>query len=171
MKKFLVLTSLSILFFLSGSSFGQNVSWNTITDYDHNCSIMFPTIPTEVFKNTSEGTKFTTYAIYGQSSYYLKIFDLKSEPSDKKARAKKALNSWATKTKGKVTEENDWVEGDHTGLKGKIEIAEEGKPEMLVFCNVIVIGKVQYEIIAMTPKEIYDPEFEGYFLDSFKFLN
>jgi hypothetical protein len=171
MNRLVLLSTLIIAVLSSEIGFSQDISWSTTTDYDHNCSIKFPGVPTDVYKNTSEGTKYTTYLLYGQSSYFLKILDLKSEPSDKKAKAKKVLNSWATKTKGEVTEESDWTAGSNIGIKGKIEITEEGKPEMLVFCHVIVVGKVQYEIIVMTPKEIYDPEFDGYFLASFRFLS
>jgi hypothetical protein len=149
----------------------QNVSWSTSTDYDHNCSIKFPGVPTDVFKNTSEGTKYTSYVIYGQSSYFLKVLDMKSETSNKKARASKTLHALAAKANGKVSEETDWIEATDIGVKGKFEISEEGKPPMLVLCNVIVIGKVQYEIITMTPMELYDPEFEDAFLRSFRFLN
>lgn len=170
MKRHLLLISFIFLSMITGSGLAQDITWSTTTDYDHNCSIQFPGVPTEVFKNASEGTKYTTYVTYGQSSYFLKVMDLKSEPADKKAKAQKVINSLATKAKGKVIEGNDWKEGTNTGVQGKIEISQTGKPEMLVFCNVMIIGKVQYEIIVMTPKEIYDPEFDGYFLSSFRFL-
>ncbi|MDG1333992.1 MAG: hypothetical protein P8P74_16770 [Crocinitomicaceae bacterium] len=169
MKHYIALTSL-LLLLITGSAHSQTISWSTTTDYDHNCSIQFPGVPANGFKNTSEGTKYTTFATYGQSSYILKVLDLKSEPSDKKAKAKKVLNSLASKMKGKVSEESDWEEGNNKGVKGKIEIAETGKPEMLIFCNVIVIGKTQYQVMLMTPKEIYDPAFDDHFLASFQFL-
>jgi hypothetical protein len=159
-----------MLLVITGSGYSQDISWSTTTDYDHNCSIQFPGVPTNVFKNTSEGTRYTTYVTYGQSSYFLKVLDLKSEPTNKKAKARKVLNSWASKAKGTVSEENDWKEGEDSGVKGEIKVAETGKPEMLVFCHVIIIDKMQYEVIVMTPKEIYDPEFDGHFLKSFRFL-
>lgn len=170
MKNYFAITSFLLLLMVTGSVYSQDITWSTTTDYDHNCSIKFPGVPTDVFKNTSEGTKYTTYVTYGQSSYFLKVLDFKSEPSDKKAKARKVISSLATKAQGKVTEEIDWIEGSNTGIKGKIEIALSGKPEMLVYCHVIIIGKTQYELIMMSPKEIYDPEFDDYFLASFRFL-
>ncbi|MDG1427530.1 MAG: hypothetical protein P8H56_10530 [Crocinitomicaceae bacterium] len=171
MKQIISITSFLIVVLVSGSLHAQSITWSTTTDYDHNCLIQFPGVPTNVHKNTSEGTKYTSYAIYGQSSYFLKVLDLKTEPADKKAKALKVLNTLAAKARGTVTEKIDWIERGVTGVKGKFEMAEAGKPEMLVYCYVIVIDKIQYEIIMMSPKEIYDPEFDGHFLGSFRFLN
>ena len=160
-----------ILIFISYGSFCQTVNWNTITNYDKNCAITFPTIPTEVFKNTSEGFKTTTYSQYGQSSYFLKILTFKSEPSDKLAKAKKTLHALVTKLKGKNTEELEWVEGEHKGVKAVIVIPASGdKPEITVLCKVMVVGGIQYQIMMLTPTEIYDPNFDGIFMDSFRFL-
>lgn len=174
MKKHLtrIVTALAVCLAVSVHAQEQKVSWNTITDYDNHCTIKFPTLPTEVFKNTEEGFKTTTYATYGQSSYFLKVLRFKNEPSDKKAKAKKTLTSLASKAKGKVTVEQDWIEGSDSGVKGIIIIPGDGasKPEMTVFCNVIIIGSVQYQIMVMTPTEIYDESFDGNFLNSFKFI-
>lgn len=170
MNKLIARSTLILLLFISGICHGQKASWNTVTDYDHNCSIYFPTVGTQVFKNTKEGLRFTTYSMYGQSSYFLKVTELISSPVQGQEKAKKVIKAWATKVKGKITEENDWEVLGRLGKKAKIEISEAGKPEMLVFCQVILVGKIQYEVIAMTPKEIYDKAFEGVFLDSFNFL-
>lgn len=174
MKNYLTRIVVVFMLVVSSSVHAQNAkaNWNTITDYDNHCTIMFPTLPTEVFKNTSEGFKTTTYSLYGQSSYYLKVLQFKNEPTDKKAKAKKTFTSLASKANGKVTEEVDWVSGANTGVKGKFIIpgGGESKPELTVFCNVIVVGSVQYQIIVMTPTEIYDEAFDGRFLSSFKFI-
>jgi hypothetical protein len=173
MKHCLNILSVLLIFFSSTPSFGQNqkVMWNTITNYDNNCSIQFPTMPTEVFKNTSEGFKTTTYSQYGQSSYFLKILVFKSEPSNKLAKAKKTLHSLAAKFKGKITEELEWIQDGNKGVKAKFVIAGSGdNPEMTVLCNVIVVGGTQYQIMTLTPTEIYDPSFDGAFMGSFKFL-
>ncbi len=149
----------------------EKIIWSTNTDYDHNCEIKFPGMPTNTFKNTPDGIKFTTYAQYGQSTYILKVTDLKTEPSDKTGRAKKRIHSMATKFKGKVSEEQDWLLGTKKGISARINIAEEGKPEMLMMIKVIVVGNIQYEVSAMMPLEIYDPKFDDHFMNSFRFLN
>ena len=148
----------------------QKITWSTTTDYDHNCMISFPGVSTNTSKNMAEGMKFTSYVIYRQSSYILKVIDLKSEPKDKVAKAKKRIQSLATKFKGKVTEESEWLEGTRKGISSRVNIAETGKPEMLMIIKVMVVGKIQYEVSAMMPLELYDPEFDDYFLNSFKFL-
>jgi hypothetical protein len=148
----------------------EKVIWTMTTDFDHNCSINFPGLPTNTNKNTAEGMKFTSYVIYGQSTYILKVIDLKSEPKDKVAKAKKRIQSLATKFKGKVTEESDWLEGTRKGISSRVNIAETGKPEMLMIIKVIVVGKIQYEVSAMMPLELYDPAFDDNFLNSFQFL-
>ena len=160
-----------LLMFSSFSSFSQKVSWNTISNYDKNCAITFPTVPTEVFKNTSEGFKTTTYSIYGQSSYFLKILTFKSEPNDKLDKAKKTVRALGTKLKGKITQELEWVEGENKGVKTVIIVPEsEDKAEITVLCNIMVIGGVQYQIMTLTPTAIYDPNFDNVFMDSFRFL-
>ncbi|MDX2360995.1 MAG: hypothetical protein QNK23_09330 [Crocinitomicaceae bacterium] len=171
MKHCITIFSIFLLMFISTLSFGQNVSWNTITNYDNNCAINFPTLPTEVYKNTSEGFKTTTYSEYGQSSYFLKILVFKSAPSNKLAKAKKTFHDLVAKFKGKITQELEWVDSEHKGVKGIFVIPGSGdKPEMTVLCNVIVVGGVQYQIMALTPTEIYDPSFDGSFMNSFRFL-
>jgi hypothetical protein len=174
MKSYLTRITLGFVLVLSSFAHAQDskVNWNTITDYDNHCTIMFPTLPTETYKNTAEGFKTTTHSLYGQSSYFLKILQFKNEPSDKKAKATKVLTSLASKVKGKVTEQVDWVEGSDTGVKGIIVIPGDGaaKPEMTVLCNVIIVGSVQYQIMVLTPTEIYDEAFDGRFVSSFKFI-
>jgi len=148
----------------------QKITWTTTEDNGHNCSIHFPGVPSNTHKNTSEGMKYTSYVIYGQSTYIYKVIELNAEPKDKEAKAKKRIQSLASKFKGKVTEEEEWLVGTKKGISSRIKIAETGKPEMLMIIKVMVVGSIQYEVSAMMPLELYDPEFDDYFLNSFKFL-
>lgn len=171
MKRIFLLPLLSLLMLASISSVAQKkIIWSTITDYDHNCSIKLPGAGKSTFKNTSEGTKYTTYELYGQSSYFLKVLDMKTEAKDKKARASKTAHDLASKFHGKITEEVDWLIGTRTGVQVQFEIIKEGEPDLQVFHHVVVVGKVQYEVLMMTPKELYDPAFDDNFLNSFQFL-
>lgn len=148
----------------------QKITWTTTEDNGHNCSIKFPGVPSNTHKSTAEGMKYTSYVIYGQSTYIYKVIDLNSEPKDKLGKAKKRIQSLTSKFKGKVTEEEEWLVGTQKGISSRINIAETGKPEMLMIVKVMVVGSIQYEVSSMMPLELYDPEFDDYFLNSFKFL-
>ena len=151
----------------------QNPVWNTIRSGDYHYQIMFPTLPQEVFKNVSEGLKITTYAPFREATYFTKILVLKTKPNDPVAKAKKTLNSLATKMGGKLVDEEEWkYDDDHLGIYGQIDIPDggEGKPQMTIQSRVIVVDKIQYQMMVLVPTSSYDHEVAGRFFGSFQLL-
>ncbi len=147
-------------------------NWSTSTDYDHNFSIKFPELPQEVYKNVPEGFKITTFAQSAECTYMSKTLVMKSAVSDKKAKAEKTINSLATKLKGKVIEKTEWKVGGVSGIASVIDIPEKAadKPQMKVQCNVIIVGKIQYQVMVMGVTELYQDGVADYFIASFRFL-
>tara|TARA_B100001057_G_C22829536_1_gene942823 strand:- start:1102 stop:1608 length:507 start_codon:yes stop_codon:yes gene_type:complete len=165
------LSSLSILFvlFFSGQALGQKLAPNLITDNDHKCSVVFPSVPQEVFKRTDEGMKFTTHVTVEQNTYMMKVLEINKLPSA--SRGAKILEDWATKMKGKVVSQNEWSLGSSKGLKGEIAVNVPDMPEMVVYCNVIFKGETEYQTIVVAPKVVLNAVRKDAFLNSFSFLN
>tara|TARA_B100001059_G_C17712387_1_gene516189 strand:+ start:72 stop:578 length:507 start_codon:yes stop_codon:yes gene_type:complete len=168
MKKLSLLSSLIVLFF-SGQVLGQQLAPNLITDNDHKCSVVFPSVPQEVFKRTDEGMKFTTHVTVDQNTYMMKVLEINKPPSA--SRGAKILADWATKMNGKVVSQNEWSLGARKGLKGEIAVKVTDMPEMVVYCNVIFKGETEYQTIVVAPKEVLNTARKDTFLNSFKFLN
>lgn len=147
--------------------------WTTHTDYDNNYTIQFPELPNEVYKNVPEGFKTTTYAQSAACTYMSKILIMKSESKDPEGKAKKTMNASAEKVGGKVIEQEAWELGGATGIKSVIEVPDQGKgkPKIKMLCNVIVVGKVQYQLVAMGPAELFEDAVADHFLATFRFLN
>ena len=119
MKKFSFLSTLFALFF-SGQALGQYLAPNLITDNDHKCSVVFPSVPQEVFKRTGDGMKFTTHVTVDQNTYMMKVLEINKPPSA--SRGAKILEDWATKMKGKVVSQKEWSLGARKGLKGELSL-------------------------------------------------
>ena len=168
MKKLSLLSILFALFF-SGQALGQYLAPNLITDNDHKCSVVFPSVPQEVFKRTGEGMKFTTHVTVEQNTYMMKVLEINKPPSA--SRGAKILADWATKMKGKIVSQKEWSLGARKGLKGEIAVAVADMPEMVVYCNVIFKGETEYQTIVVAPKEVLNKARKDAFLNSFKFLN
>lgn len=164
------LVGFALVLLACGAAFGQN--WNTITDNDNGFTIKFPELPQEVYKNTPQGLKTTTYAQSAACTYMVKIFVMNSEPKDGHAMATETVNSMAAKLGGEVTENKEWKHGDAIGIKGTINVPDkgEGKPQLKVLCHVIVIGQVEYQLVAMGPLDLFEDAVAEHFLGTFRFL-
>ena len=168
MKELSLISTLFVLFF-SGQALAQQLAPNLITDNDHKCSVVFPSVPQEVFKRTDEGMKFTTHVTVDQNTYMMKVLEINKPPSA--SRGAKILEDWATKMKGKVVSQKEWSLGARKGLKGEIAVAVKDMPEMAVYCNVSFKGETEYQTIVVAPKEVLNTARKDAFLNSFKFLN
>jgi hypothetical protein len=165
------LSLLSLLFalFFSGQALGQYLAPNLITDNDHKCSVVFPSVPQEVFKRTGEGMKFTTHVTVEQNTYMMKVLEINKSPSA--SRGIKILEDWAKKMKGKVVATKEWSIGSRKGLRGEIAVNVPDMPAMVVYCNVIFKGEIEYQTIVIAPKAVMNEARKDAFLNSFRFLN
>lgn len=161
--------SILFVFFFSALAQSQYIAPNLITDNDHKCSVVFPSVPQEVFKRTKEGLKFTTHVTVEQNTYMMKVLEINKPPSA--SRGVKILEDWAVKMKGKVVAEQEWSVGSRKGLKGEIAVNVPDMPEMVVYCNVIFKGETEYQAIVMAPKSVMNEARKDAFLNSFRFLN
>lgn len=161
---------LILLFSTAGFACAQK--WSTSIDHDHGYTVKFPELPQSVHKNVPEGFKITDYAQSAACTYMAKIFVMNSEVKNPNAMAKKTLHEMATKLGGAVTAEEEWSHGKSMGVKGLIDVPDkgEGKPAMKVECIVIVVGKIQYQMVAMGPAELYEDAVAEHFLASFGLL-
>ncbi len=161
-----------LIFLFSTAGFVGAQNWNTSTDYDHGYTVKFPELPLSVHKNVPEGFKITDYAQSAACTYMAKIFVMNSEVRNPNAMAIKTLHEMATNLGGDVTAEEEWSHGESMGVKGQIDVPDkgEGKPALKVECIVIVVGKIQYQMVAMGPAELYEEAVAEHFLASFGLL-
>jgi hypothetical protein len=99
----------------------------------------------------------------------MKVLEINKPPSA--SRGAKILADWAVKIKGKVVSQKEWSIGSRKGLRGEIAVNVPDKPQMVVYCNVIFKGEVEYQTIVIAPKEVMNQARKDTFLNSFKFLN
>ena len=142
------------------------VKWSKYNTDEGHVKIKFP-FPYEITEEQKEKVKTVKVrAKSGEDFFYLAYTIHIDKLIDNEHLAEVSLESFAETLHGKIVQQEDYIVNGQSGVKAKIVMQDVGAE---IFYRAIIIGQIQYQLIALDVSKSYKEEREVFF-DSFRIL-
>ncbi len=164
MTKFIQFGAIGIILFIA-SSFTTASKGYKYSSNEGKYSISFPGTFEESKSQNENSISVKVSATVGQSTYFTSHTVHTVEMTDNQMLAEVSLDSFTESLGGSITKKSDWVIKKHKGLKASIDIPQyDAKAEY----QIVIIGQIQYQIVAVAPTSSWDQKSADAFFKSFK---
>lgn len=158
---------ISAFLFISTQSFAQKaekVKWYDYSSIEAKCSAKIPGKP-DITEEEKENRKETKVLSMVNEQTHMVSFAIHNLDVSAEGIEKISMDSFVETLGGEVEESDEWKVGKHRGLLARIKMPEQ---DAICEYRVLTVGKIQYQVIVVSPKEAEDAKMAKKFFKSFK---
>jgi hypothetical protein len=130
-------------------------------------SITFPGEYSSEREEKENATTIKTTCIYEGHTYFASYSLHQTEMTDHKDMAEVSYDAFIEAVKGQLLSKSDWDVKDNEGLKAVMIIADN---TVKLEYRVVLVGNIQYQLVAMAAVEEYNSKAIDKFFKSFKLM-